>query len=345
MPQDPHLYGRRPAKKQKRDQAAPTSLDFTAQMTALMAEDSSSAIRPRRPAPGGKRSTLFSGGKGIKVEGAEAKNRKMSAAPISLKEVQRTEEEARELDRSRRKMQEKARQYSAMKKGDCAPKDNELVDFDRKWAEGHRDNDEVDSSCSEPEHDDDEGKIKTAGADEMVEYVDEYGRTRKTTRAEKEKLDRRQRQGELGAEELERMAARPSTPQKVIYGDTIQTMAFNPDDPEKMESLARKRDRSVTPPPKARYDADSEFRDKGVGFYKFSKDEEQRSREMEQLQAKREETERHRKARDEAKEARRQQIEGRKRELNARRAKKMADSFLDNLATDLGQDTDTAAGT
>jgi len=324
MPQDPDLYGRRPTKKQRRDQVTPSSLDFTAQMTALMAEGSSSTARPRRPAiTAAKGSSLFS--RGSKRDGPE---RKKTGAKLSLKEVQRTQEEADELERSRQKMEEKAKLYSAMKKGDYAPKDEELVDFDRKWAEA-RDGDDFSSSESE-----DDGK---GGADEMVEYVDEYGRTRRTTRAEKEKLDRRLRRSQLGAEELERMSARPAAPEKVIYGDAIQSMAFNPDDPERMEELARKRDRSPTPPENAYYDADKEFRDKGAGFYKFSKDEEARTKEMEELQAQRAETEKHRKAHEEAKEARRQQIEARKRELNTRRAKKMADSFLDGLAADLHQ--------
>jgi hypothetical protein len=330
MPQDPNLYGHRPTKKQKRDQVSPSSLDFTAQMTALMAEGSSNGSARAHS----RRSTAITvQGSGLFVGGAKSSKRdektSKSTKKLSLKDVQRTEEEARELERSRQKMEEKARLYSAMKKGDYMPNDNELVDFDRKWAEAH--DGEKDSSS---ESEDEKGE-----EDEMVEYVDEYGRTRRVTRAEKEKVERRLRRSQFGAEELEGMSARPAVPQKIIYGDTIQTMAFNPDDPDKMEELARKRDRSPTPPDKVRYDADREFRDKGVGFYKFSKDEEARTKEMEDLDVQRKETEKHRKAHEEAKEARRQQIEARKRELAGRRAKKMADSFLDGLAADLQKDT------
>lgn len=222
-------------------------------------------------------------------------------------------------------MEEKARLYAAMKRGDYVPKENEaapLVDFDRKWAEGEEERKEDYATSSDDDADD---------SGEMVEYEDEFGRVRQVTKAERDRLERRARRGLLGAEELERMSARPSAPSNLIYGDAVQSMAFNPEDPEKMEELARKRDRSATPPPDQHYDADWEIRTKGTGFYKFSKDEETRTAEMEGLAEERRKTEEQRRTREDQKEARRREIEKRREDMAARRAKKQADSFLDKL--------------
>lgn len=321
MPQDPGLYGQRLPKKQKRDTTLSSSLDFTAQLTSLMSDAAPSGATSGRPRPSkGPKGDIFRGNK-LKRE-----DKRKDDAKLVLKEVTGTEEETRELERAKRRMEEKARLYAAMKRGDYVPKENEaepLVDFDRKWAEGVEKGKDDDSSSSS----DDGGE----DANELVEFEDEFGRVRHVTRAEKERLERQQRRGLLGAEELERMSARPSAPSKLIYGDAVQTMAFNPDDPDKMEEIARKRDRSATPPEMKHYDADHEIRTKGVAFYKFSKDEETRNQEMKSLEEERLKTEQQRQAREDLKEARRREIEQRRRDMAERRARKMADNFLEGL--------------
>ncbi|KAM0348926.1 hypothetical protein ACHAPU_003860 [Fusarium lateritium] len=319
MPQDPSLYGQQPAKKQKRDKTLSSSLDFTAQLTSLMSTTSGASTTGRsRPQKGGK-DDIFKGTKPKKSKDSAGSKK------LQLKEVAGTEDETQELARAKRRMEEKARLYAAMKRGDYVPKENEaapLIDFDRKWAEGEEGKEDYETSSDE-----DDG----SGSGEMVEYEDEFGRVRQVTKAEKERLDRRAQRGLLGAEELERMSARPSAPSNLIVGDAIQSMAFNPDDPNKMEELARKRDRSATPPPAQHYDADWEIRTKGTGFFKFSKDEESRAAEMEGLAEERRKTEEQRRVREEQKDARRREIEKRREDMAARRAKKQADSFLDRL--------------
>ncbi|PHH68306.1 hypothetical protein CDD80_7617 [Ophiocordyceps camponoti-rufipedis] len=328
MPQDPDLYGRRPAKRQKQGVALATSLDFTAQLSSIISTSASSNATTSRSRPSKEpKEDIFRSNKASKSRAPGPDNGR-----LRLKEVTGTEEEKQELERARRKMEDKARLYAAMKRGDYVPKDNEaepLVDFDRKWAErgtGDGGDDQeaglVSSSSSSSSDEDDE---------EVIEWTDEFGRQRRGTRAEKERMERRSRRGLVGAEELERMSARPSAPKKLIYGDAVQAMAFNPDDPDKMEELARKRDRSATPPAMTHYDADSEIRTKGVSFYKFSKDEEARASEMAALDDQRQQTERERKTRDEGREARRREIEQRRRDMGARRAKRRADDFLDGL--------------
>ncbi|POR34264.1 Uncharacterized protein TPAR_05533 [Tolypocladium paradoxum] len=321
MPQDPNLYGQRPAKKQKRETTLSTSLDFTAQLTSLMSNRSSSGRIAARPRPSKEsKDDIFRSSKPPKGQTAQDED----GSKLVLKEITGLEEETQELARSRRKMEDKARRYAAMKRGDYVPKENEaepLVDFDRKWAENAEGKDDYSMSSSDDEAED----------VEVIEWDDEFGRRRRGTRAEKEKMERRARRGLLGAEELERMSARPSAPSNLIYGDAIQAMAFNPEDADKMAELARKRDRSATPPEMKHYDADKEIRSKGVGFYKFSKDEETRAQEMQSLKEARLQTEQEREARDDQKEARRREIEQRRKDMGARRAQRQADSFLDGL--------------
>lgn len=321
MPQDPNLYGQRPTKKQKKNATLSSSLDFTAQLTSLISNAPSggaSSTRARQPKQ--RKDDIFHGSKPKRIKEPVDASKK-----LRLKEVAGTEEETRELARATRRMEHKARLYAAMKRGDYVPKENEaapLVDFDRKWAEAVEEGKE-DYSSSSDDDDDDGG--------ELVEYEDEFGRVRQVTKAEKERMERRAKRGLLGAEELERMSARPSAPDNLIYGDAIQSMAFHTDDPDKMEELARKRDKSPTPPPDQHYDADWEIRTKGTGFFKFSKDEETRTAEMAALAEERKRTEEKRRAREDEKEARRRQIERRREDMAARRAKRQADTFLDGL--------------
>ncbi|KHN99074.1 uncharacterized protein MAM_02772 [Metarhizium album ARSEF 1941] len=321
MPQDPNLYGQRPTKKQKKNMALSSSLDFTAQLTSLMSSSTSSAPASGRTRPSREpKDNIYRSSK------PKQQSSRKDDGKLALKEVAGTEEETQNLARARRKMEDKARLYAAMKRGDYVPKENEaspLVDFDRKWAENIEGKEDHSSSSS-----DDDGSDGSSG---VIEYEDEFGRLRRGTKAEKERMERRARRGLLGAEELERMSARPSAPAKLIYGDAVQAMAFNPDDAEKMEELARKRDRSATPPDRKHYDADSEIRTKGVGFFKFSKDEETRTKEMEELAEEREQTEKQRQTREDRKEARRREIEKRRRNVGTRRAQRQADSFLEGL--------------
>lgn len=332
MPQDPNLYGQPPPKKRKNNTTLSGSLDFTAQLTSLIAKPSASSntASATRPRPSRTKDDIFRPSKSkARAEGSKARD---TGNKLVLKDAP-DEEEAAAHSRARRKMEAKARLYAAMKRGDYVPKENEtapLVDFDRKWAETHDQDHGATSSGSDDDDDPAEGPEDTSK--DLIEYTDEYGRTRTGTRAQIERLERQQRRGLLGAEELERMSARPAAPSNLIYGDTIQTLAFAPEDPDKMEAIARKRDRSATPPEMKHYDADSEIRTKGTAFYKFSKDEAVRNAEMQSLEEERRRTEEKRREQEDKKAARRKEIEDRRRDLEARRAKKMADSFLDGLA-------------
>lgn len=223
-------------------------------------------------------------------------------------------------------MEEKARLYAAMKRGDLEDGDERYaVDFDKKWAEKQEGNDEED--------DDDSGEED----EEPVEYTDEFGRARKGTRAEAARASRAARsQADLASD---RFTARPSAPANVIYGDTIQHQAFDPDAPvaAQMEALAKKRDKSLTPPPEEHFDSTKEVRMKGIGFYQFAGTEEERTRQMEGLESERKETERARAERQNKLDERRRMVEERRKEIQSKRSKRKADEFLAGLGAEMDE--------
>ncbi|KAK4175562.1 hypothetical protein QBC36DRAFT_22047 [Triangularia setosa] len=328
-PQDPHLYGQPPPKKQKKTTSSTDlsgSLAFTSQLSSLLASSSSAAPSTGRPRPSkSKTDNLFQSVK-IKRKNPPPKDHDEK---LTLKSPTTTSEEASELARSRQRLESKSRLYAAMQRGDYIGKEYGLVDFDRKWAEQNPTPEEDHSSSSDPEPEQEE--------EATVEYTDEYGRTRLLTPSQKAALDR----AAASKVDLEKMAGRPvAVPSDLIFGDTIQAQAFAGTD--QMEELARKRDRSATPPPEVHYDANWEIRTKGVGFYKFSQDGEARKQEMGGLEKERERTERERLEREREKqkrneelERRRREIEARRREMGERKAEREASRFLEGLAGDI----------
>lgn len=191
------------------------------------------------------------------------------------------------LQRSKRRLEKKAQLYKDLKKGygayaGEAEHGNGLVDFDQKWAEG-------DASTSEEDAEED-GQLPLASV-ETVEYTDEFGRARKGTRLQQEQALKAERLRQNIRVDADENSWQP--PSNLIIGDTIQSHAFNPDEQvfAKMETMAKKRDRSMTPPEETHYDASKEVRSKGVGFYAFSRDQKTRDQELENLKVDRETTE------------------------------------------------------
>jgi hypothetical protein len=333
---DGHLYNVPAPKRAKREIATSTSLAFSSQLSSLISSRPSGSAEPvrGRAGPASKADIFKSHNKGTKKRAAQddedPSRHKVGARPLN-------EEESALLRQGRSKMEEKAKLYAAMKRGDYVAGEHEpeqLVDFDRKWAE----NEERGAGNELEVYSSSEDEWTARDQDEIVDYVDEFGRARTGTRAEMERMERRRRNQLLGAEELDRMSARPVMPSQVIYGDVVQSAAFNPDEEvaEKMEEIARKRDRSMTPPEAKHYEADTEIRSRGTGFFAFSKDEQTRTKEMAALAEERQETERMRRQAEEAKDGRRRKLEERRRQVAAARAAKQADCFLDDLESSMG---------
>jgi hypothetical protein len=245
MSKDAQLYGiPRPKKSTGKEISSSSTLAFTSQLSSLIASSNGSTGESARTTTAGRsrpKEDIFS---------THNKNAKKRA----LKDVDETDftqkhttngeslDEAT-LRKAKRRMEEKARLYAALKRGDVEDLDEKYaVDFDRKWAE-QQESGKVDDDTSEGEDDLDSEE------EELIEYTDEFGRTRKSTRAEVAREERRKRT--LAADEPDRFTARPAMPTSIIFGDTVQSAAFNPDHTiaEQMAELAAKRDKEETPPP------------------------------------------------------------------------------------------------
>jgi hypothetical protein len=298
---DASLYGFQRPKRLKGDKeiSSNTTSSFTSQLSSLINKPKTSnntseaGARPKASRTKAKKDDIFATHN--RNSAARAQRDLDNAASPAFAQKHTTNGEGLDgaiWERSKRKMEEKARLYAAMKRGDVEDEGERFaVDFDRKWAEKYGDGQSGEEDLSdEEEEDDDEGG--------MVEYVDEFGRTRQGTRADAARVARQER----GLADMtgDRFTARPSAPSAVIYGDTIQHQAFNPDMPiaMQMEELAKKRDRSLTPPPDLHFDASREVRQKGTGFFQFSEDAEERKKQMADLERERLETERVRRERE-----------------------------------------------
>ncbi|CAG8980494.1 hypothetical protein HYALB_00013095 [Hymenoscyphus albidus] len=333
MSSDASLYGIRKPKSQPKQLSSSTSLAFTSTLSSLLSTPSTRPTHGRPRPSKTPKDDIFS------THNRNTKKRALADLESDDDEATRSRGRKREnlgevndtlLHLSNKKLERKARLYREMKRGEYIVREGEpgedLVDFDRKWVEG---GEREGNSSSDSEGGDEGGEI--------VDYEDEYGRLRRGTKADAERMERRKLNKVLREEELDRISARPSMPEKLIYGDTVQTQAFNPDAPvlEKMKELAGMEDLATEPPPQLHYEADKEFRIKGVGFYSFSKDEATRKQEMESLEAERLETERKRREREEKKELRKREIEERRKAIGEKRARKQAESFLEGLGNDL----------
>ncbi|CAK7198096.1 hypothetical protein SEUCBS139899_000754 [Sporothrix eucalyptigena] len=356
MPQNPDLYGQRAAKKKKTELGLSNTLDFTAHMQSLIKAKPSGAKSSRTAAASGeKRSStpLFSSSslsakrsKTTADDDSDHAKKKSKAAPWAKKPAQGSAAEAEldayEREKIRSNMAVKARRYAMMQRGDYIPREGEvasLVDFDRKWAEKRRDGGS--SSESERSSDDDSDSNSdndgNNGPKEMVEYVDEFGRTRTVSKARRERDLRRQERAERAAQDLEDMRARPAPPpdeSRLIYGDVIQTEAIEAavDRPVPWKG-GNGDDDDVAP---THYRAQDDVRTRGAAFYAFATDDEKkREAQMQALADERTKTESARAERSAQLDARRQEMAARRAALAERKAKKQADSFLDGLGKDL----------
>ena len=306
------LYGKPRSKSSKTQEISSSSnLAFTSQLSSLINNGTAKTSHGRpRPSKNAKDDLFTRHNKGAS---------KRAAADLQddnghvFTQVHKQSGDLGAIDdatfnRSKQRMMKKARLYEDMKKGvhladgESDDEDDEtgddyisrlrrkekagLVDFDTKWADEQRRKNGQTGDDTGNHHD---GEFDDDNAS-VVSYEDEFGRTRHGTRAEAAHAarirDEEQNRGNIASERW-----RPSRPDHLIFGETIQSQAFNPDAQiaAEMARLAAQRDRS----PEieyTHYDADAEVRNRGTGFYAFSQDEEERKKQMEQLEESRKET-------------------------------------------------------
>ncbi|KAJ4377811.1 hypothetical protein N0V83_000641 [Neocucurbitaria cava] len=331
---DAHLYGARLKSRSKAKEISGSStLAFSSTLSTLIKASSSES---NKPAPGRARpqkEDIF------KTHNKNVKKRALQDledTDFTQKHRGRTIAEKGEDEaawkRTKRRMEEKTRLYDALKRGDIEDVDDKYgVDFDRKWAEKHEKGGAASASESESEASEEE---------ELVEYVDEFGRTRKGTRAEAAR--EAHRKNTLAANESDRFTARPAMPDTIIHGDTVQYNAFNPDETiaQQMAALAAKRDEEWTGPTEQHFDGTEEARQRGTGFFQFSKDEEERQEQMARIEKERVETERVRRERKEQIDKRKEMIRERKKLVQEKRSAGKAEKFLDELGAELFKEGD-----
>lgn len=302
MPADQDsLYGKPRAKQMKAEETG-SNLAFSSHLSSLIAQDATSASSRgrQRPSKNPKPDLFSKHNKG---------SQKRAAADLAddnraLKQVHRSTQDIGSIDaatlgRSRRRMEEKVRQYDDMKKGlhladdsdddemplDPSNPDAYLARLRRKEREGLVDFDLKHANEQQLKEDDSDNENAS-----VISYEDEFGRSRRGTRAEAAEASRAKDEAAGGEAAQERW--RPARPDNLIYGEAVQTEAFNPDAKiaSQMSHLAARRDRSPTPPENKHYDAETEVRNRGTGFYNFSTNEEERKKQMAALQSMREAT-------------------------------------------------------
>jgi hypothetical protein len=247
-------------KERKFDVSAETLLELKAQ---ILRKQQEAELNRKNPAKTEGESKSKGGDLSVKRTKKAATSKLPEKRTITL-------DEADEWAKSREALERKARLYELMERGEVnisqvaattTQKEAILVDFDRKGWDSERQEfvniPEGEPSSSNPFeylakihgeriNNDNNGEEE----EKTIEYIDEFGRTRRVTLYEKTLLER----------------------------ERTDSNYFSQYEESHVE---------VGP---AHFDADREIRTKGIGFFKFSKDEMERQRQMNELKSMREET-------------------------------------------------------
>ncbi|GAA5868360.1 hypothetical protein JCM1840_005655 [Sporobolomyces johnsonii] len=260
-------------------------------------------------------------------------------------------------DKIKSALERKAAIYDKIRRGKTgglndAQIDSLLVDFDRKnYDNPDLSSDDPDDSTSDVDEsrtvpdriishdaDDDDEPGPPLPHDPLVEYTDEFGRTRMIPRSEVPRgAPFHDPTLHLPADASSAPPADGSgpAPTNVLYGDQTHFPVYEPD-PAVLAARAASLAAAAAAPLVDHYDASRETtRRRGAGFYQFSGDEEERRRQMEALERERGETERRRREREEEgdrvrrerereREERKRRVEEKRREVEERRRGKRA---------------------
>ncbi|MCI4375041.1 hypothetical protein PGIGA_G00104570 [Pangasianodon gigas] len=232
------------------------------------------------------------------------------------KDVEKTAEEEQNLDKSRQKLEEKARLYEQMTKGDFPDEETEslfLVDFTQKIIEQKRmaQSREAETGDRDGEGSDTQVPIPPpqSADEEWVDYVDALGRSRKCLRKDLPQFQKMDQdlQGKrvVGADRT------------LLSEDMRREMQREQWEREEEEQMKR-------PVGPIHYEniRDQEARELGVGYYAFSQEEDQRKKQRETLDMLRDQTADQRTKREQLKEKRKALLEARLAKVKMRKMKK-----------------------
>ncbi|NXN15718.1 CC174 protein, partial [Indicator maculatus] len=252
------------------------------------------------------------------------------------KDVEQKAEEENMLDKSRKKLEEKAKLYEKMTKGDFPDEETEdlyLVDFTQKIIDKQHEVQELYQSEAarktlEKEIDDEETQPEMEipppedPDEEWVDYVDFLGRSRRCMKKDLPSLLKMDR-------ELQGKSQVPDG-NTLLSEDMIRELQRQQWEKEEEEALRK-------PMGPIHYEdiRENEARQLGVGYFAFSRDKELRNKQRATLDMLREQTLDQRTKREQLKEKRKAALDARLSKLRARKVKKLREAGLEEEAQKL----------
>ncbi|NWS68662.1 CC174 protein, partial [Crotophaga sulcirostris] len=252
------------------------------------------------------------------------------------KDVEQKAEEEHILDKSRKKLEEKAKLYEKMTKGDFPDEETEdlyLVDFTQKIIDKQHEVQELYQSedptkTLEKEADDEETQPETEipppedPDEEWVDYVDFLGRSRRCMKKDLPSLLKMD-------QELQGKRQIPDG-NTLLSEDMRRELQRQQWEKEEEEALRK-------PMGPIHYEdiRENEARQLGVGYFAFSRDKELRDKQRATLDMLREQTLDQRTKREQLKEKRKAALDARLSKLRARKIKKLREAGLEEEAEKL----------
>ncbi|XP_053932979.1 coiled-coil domain-containing protein 174 [Cuculus canorus] len=252
------------------------------------------------------------------------------------KDVEQKIEEEHILDKSRKKLEEKAKLYEKMTKGDFPDEETEdlyLVDFTQKIIDKQHEVQELHQSeavkkTSEKETDDEETQPEMEVPppedpdEEWVDYVDFLGRSRRCMKKDLPSLLKMD-------QELQGKRQVPDG-NTLLSEDMRRELQRQQWEKEEEEALRK-------PMGPIHYEdiRENEARQLGVGYFAFSRDKELRDKQRATLDMLREQTLDQRTKREQLKEKRKAALDARLSKLRARKIKKLREAGLEEEAEKL----------
>ncbi|KAM7335229.1 hypothetical protein ACRRTK_005706 [Alexandromys fortis] len=239
------------------------------------------------------------------------------------KDAEQKLEEQKTLDKAREKLEEKAKLYEKMTKGDFPDEEVEdmyLVDFTQKIIDKRKEMEVLDatreSENAEERDDDEEFSEKDIPppqdpSEEWVDYVDSLGRSRRCMRKDLPDLL------EMDKNLQGRLFVSPANEKTLLSEDMRKELQRQQWEEEEREALKK-------PMGPIHYEdiRENEARQLGVGYFAFAKDKELRNKQMKTLEMLREQTTDQRIKRENIKEKRKAMLEARLAKLRQKKIKK-----------------------
>ncbi|XP_035686447.1 coiled-coil domain-containing protein 174-like isoform X2 [Branchiostoma floridae] len=244
-------------------------------------------------------------------------------AERSQRDVEQQAEDRKNHDKSRAALEEKAKLYDQMMKGNTIPDEDGsgvfLVDFQKKVLDSVKAQAREDAGKGQSAEGERLAAEEDAGNDDIpepsdpeeqwVDYVDSLGRSRRCMKKDLAALQDMDRK--LGPEHSQGS-------KDLMSADMIREEQRQKWEQEEQEALSR-----PVGPVHYQQVRHNEVRDMGVGYYAFSKEETERQKQMETLSMLREETQDQRVKREKLKEKRRAALQARLAKVKQRKAKRL----------------------